>query len=1053
MNTLSPQLLRWLFTALFVAVAMGILVTSHLFLQVKKKDMIENLVEVHGFHLVIAELALKKDWHHILTDLSLLSNTPELAKAFDEMSAEETASSHRGIEAIFDRFLNANKIYHKVRLIDLNGRETIKAHYDRIWDTIQEKNIYLASPPYKPHGRSPDLLQDKSKKVYFNETRKLPKGGVYVSPFDLNTEFDQIIADLPTIRFSTPIYNENDLLKGILVLSYNGIHLLNNFKSVLPIGVDAALLNAEGYWFHRIDNQHLFGFATGDAYSFGHEFPEVWTAIHHTTSGVVENQQGIFLHQEFRPFREGTPDLSDRLQNLSQGRLLNDLNNYVWKIVIRIRPDELDGKLDPIRQVTWTVAAAGTGLLFLLCFVFYLWFHRKIQEREEKKSELIAQNIFHELQVLVYQNQDLQSKLDLFLHKLFSLPWLNATCRGAIFLSGEDHRPQLAASYPLGQVFALQCGGNEANCHCRQVFYNKEEPSPHNGCMTFPAWKQDKLEAVLGIFQDRSESESHFHAVFDDRLRSFLQNAAQLLTDLVGRHRDLEEFAKLHRAVDQSPASVVITDLRGKIEYVNERFTKVSGYTASEAIGQTPGILKSGEMSPSIYQELWQTILAGQEWQGELCNRHKDGSLYWEWALITPIRNPQGQMSNFLAIKEDITDKKRATEERLFLEKQLRQAQKMEAIGHLTGGIAHDFNNILAAIKGFTELSLLRFATDEQSKLNAYLKNILTASDRARDLIAQMLVFSRSKETETRRVLVEPLVKEVVKLMRATLPASISITTNFSRDSLEVSADPVQMHQILMNLFVNARDAMAGKGRLDVEVFMEKGEKNLLCTSCHSLFSIKDKIVLMVRDDGPGIPTEIQSKIFEPFFTTKEVGQGTGMGLSMVHGIVHSFQGHIVLESSEQGTTFFLYFNRLQEKPSQPAPVSPLPRIYSEQKGHVLVVDDEVAILGFLREHLAGEGFKVTACNTSLEALVTFESNPQKFNLVITDQTMPEMTGLELVQRLLTIQPKLPIILCTGYSREVNEVTARGYGIHTFLKKPVELAKLNEALREILGDR
>lgn len=397
----------------------------------------------------------------------------------------------------------------------------------------------------------------------------------------------------------------------------------------------------------------------------------------------------------------------------------------------------------------------------------------------------------------------------------------------------------------------------------------------------------------------------------------------------------------------------------------------------------------------------------------------------------------------------------RAQVERQQLQRQLQQGQKMEAIGQLTGGIAHDFNNILGCIMGYTSLALDRYGGKTETRLTDYLNEVYQAGERARDLIAQMLAFSRSSVSNNAKSLaLGPLVKEAVKLLHSTLPSSISLHTEIDTNVSNVKIDPVHLHQLVMNLCINARDALEGEGQIDVLVSQVSGV-DAECDSCHE--HVKgDFVELAVRDTGSGLDAGVMERIFDPFFTTKEIGKGTGMGLSIVHGIVHEHAGHILIESATGGGSVFrLLFPAVTEQ-VEVADIdeTELSRdLHEANEEQLLVVDDDESVAMFLTELLRLAGYKVTIMTNSEQALSLFAKNPQFFDLVITDQTMPGITGVELTRKMLQLRSDIPIILCTGYSEKIDDQTAEKMGIKRYLQKPLKAKVLLGAVAKLLNEK
>ena len=385
------------------------------------------------------------------------------------------------------------------------------------------------------------------------------------------------------------------------------------------------------------------------------------------------------------------------------------------------------------------------------------------------------------------------------------------------------------------------------------------------------------------------------------------------------------------------------------------------------------------------------------------------------------------------------------TREKEQLEQELRQAQKIEALGTMSGGIAHDFNNILAAIIGFTEL--LEGHTSEGSRDAHHLHRIMEAGIRGRELVRQMLTFSRKAEQEKKPLALSSIVKETVKLLRATTPSTIGIRVNASKEAL-VLGDPTQIHQVLMNLCTNAVYAMQEKGgNLDIElsdytVSPSNGDPQGIAPGLY--------VKLIVRDTGTGIPADIMDKIFDPFFTTKGVGEGTGLGLSVVHGIVKQHDGSItVISELGKGSTFTVYFPRITGDLKADALHGDETPTGSER---ILFVDDEEALVEMGEDILAELGYEVTSRMSSRDALGLLEEDPSRFDLVITDQTMPEMTGVDLAKEILALRADMPIIMCTGFSHTVDADKAKTAGIKAFAMKPLTKKEIARTIREVLDE-
>ncbi|MEW6288549.1 MAG: response regulator [Thermodesulfobacteriota bacterium] len=394
-----------------------------------------------------------------------------------------------------------------------------------------------------------------------------------------------------------------------------------------------------------------------------------------------------------------------------------------------------------------------------------------------------------------------------------------------------------------------------------------------------------------------------------------------------------------------------------------------------------------------------------------------------------------------------IIQRKVMTEENARLEEELRQAAKLEAIGTLAGGIAHDFNNILTAIFGFSELA--RLDRDDPARVEEDIDEIYQSALRAKELVKQILTFSRRSEQQKKPFRIALLIKECLKLLRATIPATIEIKEDI-RSSGTALADPSQIHQIIMNLCTNAYHAMRNTGGI-LTVTLQDMEIKETDASLPGGMAPGPYIRLAVSDTGSGMGKETLAKIFEPYFTTKEVGEGTGLGLAVVHGIVQGHNGHITVASEPgKGTTFHVFLPRLAGEVEEAASLPENSPVRGGRE-HILVVDDEKVILNIAREILADSGYAVTTHTSGTEALRDFQHHPEKFDLLITDMTMPAMTGVELARQVMAIKPAMPVILCSGHSDLVNREQALAMGIREYVEKPFFMSDMLRKIRQVLN--
>lgn len=516
-----------------------------------------------------------------------------------------------------------------------------------------------------------------------------------------------------------------------------------------------------------------------------------------------------------------------------------------------------------------------------------------------------------------------------------------------------------------------------------------------------------------------------------------LYDAAQ--KELVERTKAEEQLRKLSHAVEQSPVSIIITDLHGNIEYANQHFTNQTGYTQEELLGQNPRILKSGLTSQTEYKALWDTILSGHEWRGELQNIKKNGELYWELALISPIRNSSFAITHFMAIKEDITERK-------IMENQLRHSQKMEAVGQLAGGIAHDFNNILTAIIGYT--TIMQMKIPEDSPLKSATDNILASAERGASLTKGLLAFSRKEDNNPGRINLNGVLNRVEKLLIRLIGENIRLITIPSEQPLLVMADSMQLEQVLMNLTTNARDAMPEGGEITIST--EKVKLNSHFVALHGFGSRGHYALLTVSDTGHGMDPETVKHIFEPFYTTKETGKGTGLGLSIVYGIIKKHNGYILCHSlPEVGTIFHVYLPLTEgDTPAEPAHEIATP--FQSGSETILLAEDDEPTRTLARELLEEFGYNVIEAQDGIQALEKFREHRSRIRLVILDAIMPNMKGMDVYREIRAIHPDEPVIICSGYTADVMEGEATVDKNLHFIAKPFMPKELLMKIREVI---
>ena len=479
--------------------------------------------------------------------------------------------------------------------------------------------------------------------------------------------------------------------------------------------------------------------------------------------------------------------------------------------------------------------------------------------------------------------------------------------------------------------------------------------------------------------------------------------------DITWRKKTELELRKLSRIIEESPISVVITDLFGTIEYVNPMFTRITGYSAAEAIGQNSRIVQSGNTPPETYKKLWSTILAGNTWEGEFANKSKDGRLFYESATISALRDSDGSITHFLGVKKDITENKNLTE-------QLVHSQKLESIGELAGGLAHDMNNILSVINGYATLVLPKMESDQ--KQHKYIMEILAASERAGALSHSLLAYSRKQVMNQHKEDLKFIVGTVSSFIKRILHDNIMFAITLADEPLTVFVDQMQIEQVLLNLATNARDAMPEGGTFTIATAAGSMDEQFIAT--HGFGTIGRYAIITVTDSGHGMDAETIHKVFDPFFTTKEVGKGTGLGLSMVMGIIKQHGGFIGLHSQPgKGCVFQLYLPLVADG-NVSAPITTDYQMVSGS-GTILVAEDDPDTLILLEELLLRAGYTVITAIDGQDAVEKFARQKDEIALVISDVVMPRKSGKAASDEIRKMSAATKFIFVSGHAAKIIE--------------------------------
>ena len=611
--------------------------------------------------------------------------------------------------------------------------------------------------------------------------------------------------------------------------------------------------------------------------------------------------------------------------------------------------------------------------------------------------------------------------------------------------------------------------------NCRVVWWNKnlEDVVPHSTIKLlelncddlFSLCDNNSFESLTNESINNGSAETDAFLNTNDGLKryhlksSLIETSSEKEILIVGR--DIDEREKMSDALRQSqtelqqlidtlPFIVFLTKTNNEFILANKEFCTLAELSNSEIIGKTIAEVFDENIAEYLIKDndkiLKDKISTHYETSLDV-NRHNMNLSVDKF----PLFNSDGDIYAICGVVENVTSQYQ-------LQRKLQQTQKMEAIGQLTGGIAHDFNNVLASILGYTGLTKRRALTYNDETISGYLSQITRAGERARDLVQQLLAFSRGDVGGLQILNPEPLAKEAINMLVSLIPSSISLNLKIRNNNVNhyIEIDPVQFNQSIMNLVINAKDGIVdGTGQIDVTLeFMPKVKG--VCNSCHTSFSGK-YIRLSVKDSGTGINKNIIERIFDPFFTTKEVGKGSGMGLSMLHGIVHGSGGHIVVNSnnkySKNGTTIEVYLPEVKNQIVEEQSAKYITEVIENKNmgNTILLIDDESLITNYLSALLQDEGFNTVAFNEPFKGLEFYKENNDDVDIIITDQTMPGLTGLELSKSIMQSGFQVPIILCTGYSDFGDEITNSDYGVTLFMDKPFNDTLLLENISRLLN--
>ncbi len=814
--------------------------------------------EIHAakdiFYIQQSKLSIKLEIDTIISDLLVVSQHRELASAANKSNVIETDGLSRELMV----FSQEKGLYDQVRFIDYRGMERVRINY------IGGKSVVVPQ----------NELQDKKNRYYFYDSIRLNRGEVFVSPLDLNIENGKIeLPYKPTIRFATPVYNSYGKKIGVVVLNYLASRLIDNFvRSMAGSEGHSMIVNADSYWLRSNDSEQEWGFMLNHRRKFKDKFPKVWEQISGSGSGQLYSSDGLFTFDSINPL-EDSKNHARRTVDASTSDL-NDkaATGYYWKIVAWV-PDKA------VKSRNWMAARKvvfASALLFLLTvlgswLIALAWTRRLEVEVKQKESEEKYRTLFEASNdAIMILNKDMfidcnQSTLQMF---------------------GFESRDQFIGKHPGDISPPRQENGVDSS-----VVANQRVMDAYNNEKIIFEWLHCRVDGRI----------FNAEVLLTPMVLGGQRVLQAIVRDISERKRVENELARFKSTLDKALDCVFMFDPETLMFfYVNQGAINQVGYGFNELMQMRPYDIKP-EYDESMFRSVIDPLIKGpmHAITFETIHQHKDGRLI-PVEIFLQYLAPEGEIPRFVAFARDLTERQK-------INRQLRHAQKMEAIGQLTGGIAHDFNNMLTAINGYTEMANKEAAQYDNKLIIRYLDHVKKSGKRAQDLVAQMLAFSRGGEIELKPIMVVPLIKESVERIASTSLPNINIEYHMDDVNLIAMTNQILLHQMLMNLCVNAGDAMDGKGNIIIGCSRECGVAQI-CSSCQASFS-GDYIKIDVTDTGGGISSAQLERVFDPFFTTKEVGKGTGMGLSIVHGVMHDHGGHILVKSLPgKGTTISLLF-------------------------------------------------------------------------------------------------------------------------------------------------
>ena len=977
------------FLAAFLPLALLIVSAAYAIYVVDSNGQIKLKVQQNQSLINLQKESITQDFTLAASDILFLATESELQEAFEDGDAQHLRQA--AIE--LQNFVKAKKIYDQLRFIDNSGMERIRI------------NLVGTDAIIVPDEK----LQSKANRYYFTEALKLKAGEIYISPLDLNIENGEIEQPYkPMIRFTTPVMDSRGNRLGFLVSNYYGQVMLDHFIGIHTEDPELShLVNSDGYWLHSNPHGLEWGFMFADKkqISFKNDHSEAWQQISTKERGHIELDKGIYCFTTIHPLQRILADYQiDSQHQIGE-----------WKVI----SFDSRANLNAVLANTKNIISIWTIISLLLATIISGLLARAISSRK------IAESSAHQADLRM--KEAVRTALD-----------------SIITIDHDDFI--VSFNRAAEATFGISSSEVIGKCLSETIMPERFREMHRKGMARY---LEDRESLLLGRRMESVALHSDGHEFPIELSITVIESEEKplftaFIRDLTERKQADEKIRKLSQAIEQAGESIIITDNEGTIEYVNPAFSAITGYAEDEVIGNNPRMLNSGEQNRRFYQEMWRVLKAGETWQGRIVDRRKDGSLFPAILNISPIFDEAGNISHYIGLQQNLQDYEE-------LEEQLQQAQKMEAIGTLVGGIAHDFNNTLAGIIG--NLYLIKKRVPGQDNVISKVESIETLAIRASEMIQQLMAFSRRSVISMQQIYLPAFIKESAKLHEVSIPENITLNISIKEEELYIQVDANQLQQMLFNLVNNARDALAGVEKPLISISLKRFIADQSFHERHPDTEVSDFALISVADNGSGIDSENLEHVFDPFFTTKAVGQGTGLGLSMVYGAVQSHGGFIEINSRKgKGTCFDIYLpliaSRVEETSNSALDAAEI----MDGKGEtILLVDDDSALLNTVREILEDMKYNIITASNGREAIDTFLVHRHEIKLLILDVVMPELGGVEALLEIRKVAPGVQCIFTTGYDRS-KVLEAHGMAdVETILSKPYEVFDLARLVSQKLS--